>query len=194
MVLVYLHTYTNPLFCRMIRKKNKPFEIGDRIIERIPNGKKKRIGEILFVQEGAKNRKLELLQLNTHDLSPLRKGNLELKFFRLSEDRCKRLNEWKYLKKPTFQIGDIIKYSKNARIRYGRIICFLNPDGLYSDSNEKGYNGKDLIECVEIKGKIGLPRKLDSSGEVSRFVIGPGHAKICEISPMDDMGGVRFKT
>ena len=80
----------------MIRKKNKPFEIGDRIIERIPNGKKKRIGEILFFQEGAKNRKLELLQLNTHDLSPLRKGNLELKFFRLSEDRCKRLNEWKY--------------------------------------------------------------------------------------------------
>ena len=192
-MLVYLRTYINPLFCRMIRKKNKPFEIGDRIIERIPNGKKKRIGEILFVQEGKKNRKLELLQLSTHDLSPLRKGNLELKFFRLPEDRCKRLNEWKYLKKQTFQIGDIIRQSRNGRVRYGRILCFLHPDGLYSDSNEKGYNGKDLIECVEIKGKSGLPRKLDSSGEVSRFVIGPEHTKICEVLPMDDQGGMRLK-
>jgi len=177
----------------MSRKKNKTLEIGDRIIERIPNGKKRRIGEILFVQDGKRNRKLELLELSTHDLSPVRKGNLELKFFRLSEDRCKKLSEWRYLKKPTFKIGDAIRHSRKGRVRYGRIICFLHPDGLYSDSNEKGYNGKDLIECVEIKGRSGLPRKLDSGGEVSRFVVGPERTKICEVLPMDNKGGVRFK-
>ena len=81
-----------------MKKKDIHFEIGERIIEKVANGKNKRIGEILFFQEG-KSRKIELLQLNKHDLSPLRNGNLELKFFRLPEDKCKRLNEWKYFKK-----------------------------------------------------------------------------------------------
>jgi hypothetical protein len=175
-----------------MKKKDIHFEIGERIIEKVANGKNKRIGEILFFQEG-KSRKIELLQLNKHDLSPLRNGNLELKFFRLPEDKCKRLNEWKYFKKQTFQIGDVVKHSRNGRVRYGKIVSFLHPDGLYSDSNENGYNGNDLIECVAIEGKNGLPRKLDSTGEVSRFVIGPEHLKICEILPMDDKGGIRVK-
>ena len=81
----------------MRKKKQKLLEIGDRVIERISIGRKKRIGEIIFVQEG-RTRKLELMQLNAHDLSPLRKSNLELKLFRLAESRCKKLNELKYFK------------------------------------------------------------------------------------------------
>ena len=74
-----------------------------------------------------------------------------------------------------------------------RIISFVHPDGLYTDSNEKGYNGKDLIECVAIKGRDGLPRKIDSSGQVIRFIVGPEHAKIYQVLPMDNKGGVRIK-
>jgi hypothetical protein len=59
----------------MRKKKQKLLEIGDRVIERISIGRKKRIGEIIFVQEG-RTRKLELMQLNAHDLSTLRKSNL----------------------------------------------------------------------------------------------------------------------
>ena len=176
----------------MNKKKDTPLEIGEKIIERIPHRKKKRIGEVIFVQEG-KTRKLELVQLNSHDLLPLRKGNLELKFFRLPEDRCKRLNEWKYLKKRTFEIGDIIKHSRNGLIRYGKIICFVHPDKLYSDSNEKGYNGKDLLECVSVTASNGLPRKIDSTGEVKRFLVGPERSTICEVLPMDEKGGIRIK-
>ena len=40
---------------------------------------------------------------------------------------------------------------------------FVHPDGLYTDSNEKGYNGKDLIECVAIKEGM-IAQKKDSSG------------------------------
>jgi hypothetical protein len=36
----------------MRKKKQKLLEIGDRVIERISIGRKKRIGEIIFVQEG----------------------------------------------------------------------------------------------------------------------------------------------
>ena len=53
----------------MNKKKDTPLEIGEKIIERIPHRKKKRIGEVIFVQEG-KTRKLELVQLNSHALSP----------------------------------------------------------------------------------------------------------------------------
>ena len=176
----------------MRKKKQKLLEIGDRVIERISIGRKKRIGEIIFVQEG-RTRKLELMQLNAHDLSPLRKSNLELKFFRLAESRCKKLNELKYFKNLTFQLGDIIRHSRHGLVRYGKIISFVHPDGLYTESNEKGYNGKDLIECVAIKGRDGLPRKKDHSGEVMRFTIGPDHSKICDVLPMDNNGGIRIK-
>ena len=176
----------------MKKKKKKKLEVGDRVIEHISPGRKKRIGEIIFVQEG-RRRKLELMQLNNHDLSPLRKNNLELKFFRIPENRCKKLNEFKYFKKQTFKIGDTIRHSRHGLVGYGKIISFVHPDGLYTESNEKGYNGKDLIECVAIKGKDGLPRKKDTSGEVIRFTIGPEHLKICEVLPMDTNGGIRIK-
>ena len=52
----------------MKQKKLRNLEIGDRVIEKIAFGKKKRIGEVVFVQEG-RNRKLELMQLSRHDLS-----------------------------------------------------------------------------------------------------------------------------
>ena len=61
-------------------KKYKPFEIGDRVIEIVSRNNKKRIGEVIFIQEG-RVRKLELLQLNSRDLSPVRKGEYGIKVF-----------------------------------------------------------------------------------------------------------------
>ena len=174
-------------------KKYKPLTIGDRVIEKFPTGSKKRIGEIVFVIDG-KRKKFELLQLNRHDLSPLvRHNNEQLKFFRLREDQCKRLNEFKYREKKIFRIGDVIRHSSHGRIRFGKIVSFVHPEGLYTESNEKGYNGKDLIECVEISPRKGLTSKFDGDGEIKRFVIGPSHCKICEIMPMDKNGGFRIK-
>ena len=92
-------------------KKKTPLEIGDRVIERVSTGKKKRIGEIIFIIEG-KRRKFELIQLNPHDLSPLHRHNKEqLKFFKLREDQCKRINEFKYREKKTFCISDVIRHA-----------------------------------------------------------------------------------
>jgi hypothetical protein len=174
-------------------KKKTPLEIGDRVIERVPTGKRKRIGEIIFVIEGNR-RKFELIQLNPHDLTPLhRHNNEQLKFFKLREDQCKRVNEFKYREKKTFCIGDVIRHVGHGRLRFGKIVSFVHPEGLYTTSNEKGYNGKDLIECVEIDPRKGLAVKRDADGEVKRFVVGPHRCKICEVLPMDKNGGVRIK-
>lgn len=174
-------------------KKNTPLTIGDLVIERVATGKRKRIGEIMFILEG-KRRKFELLQLNHHDLLPLlRHNNEQLKFFRLREDQCKRLNEFKYREKKTFRISDVIRHAGHGRVRFGKIVGFVHPEGLYTDSNENGYNGKDLIECVEIAPRKGLAIKLDAYGEVKRFVVGPTLCKVCEVLPMDKNGGVRIK-
>ena len=174
-------------------KEKTPLTIGDRVIERVPTGKRKRVGEIIFIIEG-RRRKFELMQLNPHDLSPLhRHNNEQLKFFRLREDQCKRVNEFKYREKKTFRIGDVIRHAGHGRVRFGKIVSFVHPEGLYTTSNEKGYNGKDFIECVEVAPRNGLTTKLDADGEVKRFVVGPHHCKVCEILPMDKSGGVRIK-
>jgi hypothetical protein len=174
-------------------KKKAPLTIGDRVIERVATSKRKRIGEIIFIIEG-RRRKFELIQLNPHDLSPLhRHNNEQLKKFRLREDQCKRVNEFKYREKKTFCIGDVIRHAGHGRVRFGKIVSFVHPEGLYTDSNENGYNGKDLIECVEIDPRKGLTIKLDVDGEVRRFAVGPQRCKVCEVLPMDKNGGIRIK-
>ena len=76
---------------------------------------------------------------------------------------------------------------------FGTIVGFVHPEGLYSESYEKGYNGKDHLECVEISGRAGLPRKLDPDGNPKIFITEPDKCKHCEILPMDRNGGVRIK-
>ena len=51
----------------------------------------------------------------------------------------------------------------------------------------------DTIECVEVSGRSGLPRKRDPHGSIKKFAIEPSRARLCEILPMDQNGGVRIK-
>ncbi len=176
------------------RTAPKPLDIGDRVEEYPPNGGRSRIGEIILTQEGRK-RSFELIQLSPHDLEPIRKGPLQqYKRFRLSEERCRRLDESKYAEQRTFRIGDVVRKQYQDHVRYGLIVNFVHPDGLLSTSHENGYNGKDFLECVEISGKPGLFRKRDVTGDLKRFVTGPEHCQICNIIPMDKKGGTRLET
>jgi hypothetical protein len=167
--------------------------IGDIVEEVVEGDGAKRIGEVIAFIDG-KSKKLQLMQLNPHDLTPFLKGNMDrLKFFTLPLENCKLADLKRVRKADSFRPGDIIRHLRNGRLRFGIIVGFTHPEGLYSDSLENGYNGKDLIECVEISGRSGLPHKLDSTGNVKRFQVGSEHIKICEILPMDKNGGVRIK-
>ena len=171
----------------------KDFELGDVVVERNTGTGRKRVGEIVFITEG-KRPKLKLVELTPRSLSPKFSGNFGwLRLFSSQHEKCRKLKVLNIRNRKIFQLGDVIRHRRNGSFRFGIIVGFHHPDGLYSDSWEKGYNGKDIIECVEIIGRSGLPRKRDVEGKVKKFEIGPSHAKLCEILPMDQNGGIRIK-
>ena len=174
-------------------KRQCSLSVGDRVEEISSGSFPIRIGEIVLVRDG-RCRSFELIQLNPHSLEPLCRGGdfAEFKRFRQSEDRCVRLDESKYVKRRTFQIGDVIRNVLANNVRYGIIVNFLHPDGLLASSHEKGYNGKDHLECIRISGRPGLFRKKDRNGQVIRFVARPERSKICSLLPMDGKGGLRI--
>lgn len=174
-------------------KSRCPLSVGDRVEEIASGVLQVRVGEIVLVRDG-RCRSFELIQLNPHSLEPVCRGGdfAEFKRFRQSEDRCIRLDETKYVKRRTFQIGDVIRNIFANNVRYGIIVNFLHPDGLLPTSHEKGYNGKDLLECIRISGRPGLFRKRDRNGKVIRFIARPERSKICTLLPMDNKGGLRI--
>ena len=177
----------------MNRIIHNSFELGDVVVERNTGIGKKRVGEIVFITDGKKP-KLKLLELTARSLTPKFSGNFSrLRYFSSAREKCRKLNVLKMKTRKVFQLGDVIRHRRAGTFRFGIIVGFHHPDGLYSDSWEKGYNGKDVIECVEISGRSGLPRKRDHDGKIIKFEIGPSHAKLCEIMPMDQNGGVRIK-
>jgi len=64
----------------------------------------------------------------------------------------------------------------------------VHPDGLYSTSHEEGYNGKDLLECVEIDKKPGLLQKTGPDGEPKRFQAQGDQCKIMEVITVNAKG------
>lgn len=106
----------------------------------------------------------------TSPLSPETIGT-GLDFLAYKRNNAKGLILKDIRKKRTFELGDCIRQSQYGRIKFGRIIGFLHPDGLYSESCEKGYNGKDFLECVEISGRAGLPRKVNPDGDPKTFTV-----------------------
>jgi hypothetical protein len=173
-------------------KKKTLLSVGEIVEEIAPANGRIRIGEIILIREG-RRRSFELIQLNPHNLEPIRRGDFaHYKRFRLTENRCKLLEKSKFEKKRSFYIGDVICKIYGDYLRYGRIVNFLHPDGLLTTSHEHGYNGKDLLECIEISSRSGLVRKTDAEGNAKRFITGPEHCKTCKVLPMDEKGGVRI--
>ena len=173
-------------------KKKNVLSVGEIVEEIAPANGRVRIGEIILIREGRK-RSFELIQLNPHNLEPIRHGDFaHYKRFRLTENQCKLLDKSKFEKKCSFRIGDVICKVYVDYLRYGRIVNFLHPDGLLTSSHEHGYNGKDLLECIEISSRSGLLRKTDTEGNAKRFITGPERCKICKVLPMDKKGGVRI--
>ena len=172
--------------------KKAVLSVGEIAEEIAPVNGRLRVGEIILVREG-RRRSFELIQLNPHSLEPIRRGDFaHYKRFRLSENQCKLLDQSKFEKKRSFYIGDVICKVYDDYLRYGRIVNFLHPDGLLTTSHEHGYNGKDLLECIEISSRSGLLRKTDAEGNAKRFITGPERCKTCKVLPMDKKGGIRI--
>ena len=180
------------IFICMSRRISYSFKVGDIVIERNTGKARKRVGEIVFISDGRRP-KLKLLELSPRSLIPKFNNNhSKLLHFSLAVENCRKLRVIN-IKRNVFRLGDVIRHRCYGRVRFGIIVGFHHPDGLYSESWENGYNGKDTIECVEVSGRSGLPRKRDPHGSIKKFAIEPSRARLCEILPMDQNGGVRIK-
>lgn len=164
-----------------IKKKNiRDVEIGDYVKQTVSTGGKKKCGEVLMIlQDNPGDPSLECVEVNPDDLTPIDKGSDGIKTFKTRRSKLKIYTPRKKLfAKKTFEKGDVVQHKRGGSLRYGRIVCFVHPDGLYSKSHEEGYNGKDLLECVEIDKKPGLIQKMDADGQPKRF---QAHGKDCKI-------------
>lgn len=172
----------------MIKKNNK-LEVGDHVREKLKL--KKRVGQIITIlQDSETNPTLECILVNPKNLLP--KENLfgEHKIFKIKRDKVKYyIPRHKLFEKKSFEIGDYIHYKGRTRIKYGRIICYLNEEeGLYPHSYDiHKHNGKDLLECVEINPN-NLKRILDEEDHPIIFIANPNKAKIVAVLDKDENG------
>ena len=173
------------------RKKKKDIEIGDVIREMVASkGKKRRVGEVLMIlQDQPDDPSLECVEVDPDELTTRTKGSDGMKLFRVKKSRAKHYTPRKKLfKKKVFEKGTVVRHKRGTTIRYGQIVCFIHPDGLYSTSHEQGYNGKDLLECVEISPKPGLAQLMDSDGEPKRFTVQSKDCKIMDVITTNTKG------
>jgi|TARA_B110000305_G_scaffold166401_1_gene184005 hypothetical protein len=172
------------------KKKKKLIEIGDFVKETVSTKSKKRCGEVLMIlQDNPGDPTMECVEVHPDELTPLVKGSDGMKTFKTKRSKLKHYTPIKKLfSKKVFEKGDVIRHKRGGTIRYGRIVCFVHPDGLYSTSHEEGYNGKDLLECVEIEKKPGLLQKIGPDGEPKRFEAQGKDCKIMKVITVDSKG------
>lgn len=121
-------------------------------------------------------------------LKPMCKLDGSFKIKKLPINKCKLIDEnFKFNTKNDFELGDIVIKTEGINRKYGIVVGFTHPDGLVSTSYESGYNGTDLIDCVEIE-KRGLRRKRDGDGGLKRFCTLGSNLKICEVDLWNKSG------
>tara|TARA_B100000886_G_scaffold126512_1_gene85299 strand:- start:27 stop:617 length:591 start_codon:yes stop_codon:yes gene_type:complete len=172
------------------KKRKKIIEIGDHVKETVSSKGKKRCGEVLMIlDDNPGDPTMECVEIHPDELVPLEKGSDGMRSFRTKRSKLKLYTPRKQLfAKKTFEKGDVVRHKRGATIRYGRIVCFVHPDGLYSTSHEEGYNGKDLLECVEINKKPGLLQIIGPDGEPKRFQAQGKDCKIIKVITVDSKG------
>ena len=173
------------------KKKNiRDVDIGDFVRQIKATSGKKKCGEVLAIlQDNIGDPTIECVEVHPDELTPLEKGSDGIRTFKSKRSKLKMYTPRKNLfTKKTFEKGDVIQHKRGGSFRYGRIVCFVHPDGLYSTSHEEGYNGKDLLECVEIDKKPGLLQKMDADGQPKRFQAQGDQCKIIKVITVDAKG------
>ena len=165
---------------RKIFKINKddPIEVGS--VVRFKSGNTRQVGEVFSIIDGRAKPGFEVI-LYDKRLRPIFRGDGTYKIKRVSAEKCKLIDEnFKFKFEQNYEIGDVVCHKTYNNQRYGVIIGFTHPDGLFSTSYENGYNGSDLIDCVEIS-KRGLTRKRDHEGNIKRFSTFSERLSTCEV-------------
>ena len=179
-------------------KKKRELELGDNVRETsIVRTGRKRIEEIISILSDSKSDPtIECILVDPKELTPIEDAFGNHKTFKSKRSKLKHYVPRKNLfKKETFEVGKCVACKSGGRIRYGRIMGYLNQEeGLYPHSYDKGeYNGHDLLECVQIDPKPGLHRIIDSDGNPKKFVGYPEKCKLIKVLDTDNHGNPTTK-
>jgi hypothetical protein len=173
-----------------MKKNVRDLEVGDHIKESSFKVKR-RVGQIMTIlEDNKKSPTLECILVHPKTLLPIENLFGQHKVFKAKRDSVKSYtprNE--LLKKKSLEIGSYIVYRGKARVKYGRIICYLNQeDGLYPHSYDiHKHNGKDLLECVQIDPDT-LRRTLDADENPQIFIANPTKCKNVNVLDKDENG------
>ena len=173
-----------------MKKNIKKLSVGDYIKEKSFK-LRRRVGQIMTImQDSDSNPSLECILVNAKTLMPIENFYGEHKIFKIKRDNVKYYTpRQKLFEKKYFEIGGYVSYRGRARLRYGRIICYLNQEeGLYPHSYDlHQHNGKDLLQCVEINPN-NLKRVLDEENHPNIFVADSNKCKIVNAVDKDENG------
>ncbi len=140
--------------------------------------RKQYVGEVYSILSDGD--KVEVIMYDKR-LRPLMRGQGGFRIRKINLSACKLVDEnFKFKSYDDFTIGDVVMQKSTGVKKYGVIIGFHHPDGLSSTSYENGYNGTDMIDCVEIH-KRGLERKRNLTGGLKRFVSTNKRLTLCEV-------------
>lgn len=163
-----------------LKSAEEPIEIGS-VVKYKDTNNKSRVGEVVSIFGRLNHIKFDIIQYDKR-FKPIVRGDGTYARKNVSRDKCKHVDE-QFLKennKGGYDLGDVVCRVSETTKRYGVIVGYSHPDGLLSTSYENGYNGTDLIECVEIS-KRGMDVKRNSEGKVKRFVSTGERLKCCEV-------------
>lgn len=165
---------------RKILKIDNDNDIQVGSVVRYKQDKSRHVGEVFsFVGQGD-NGKVDIIMYDKR-LKPIMRTDGTYRIKRIKLSTCKLIDEnFKFKYEKTYELGDVVVQKRDANVRYGVITGFTHPDGLFSTSYEHGYNGVDLIDCVEIS-KRGLSRKRDVEGNIKRFSTFNQRLSTCEV-------------
>lgn len=166
---------------------DRPIEIGSYVKFREHVPVRVGVGQVYGIIGTGERIKYEVYLLNKRFKNTL-KADDTYKRRTIHSKYCKHveINSTIFNKK-TFEIGDIVCHNLLGLKRYGVITGFTHPDGLESTSYMSGYNGSDLIECVQVN-KIGLTRCRDRNNIIKKFTCGTKRLKVCEVNIWDERG------
>ena len=164
---------------RRLLKLDKDNEIQVGSVVKFKLNRERHVGEVFSILTGS-DPAVEIILYDKRMLPMYNLNNcFKIKKTRLSG--CKLIDEnFKCTLSDNYTIGDIVANKRLMKHRYGVIIGFHHPAGLSSTSYESGYNGTDMIDCVEIE-KRGLRRKRNIDGSIRRFTVLPEKLKRCEV-------------
>jgi len=166
---------------RLKINRSKKLQVGD-VVETSKNPRY--IGEVVNIMSNSRET-LEIILLDK-TLKPIQTYEGA---YKLKKVRCKYCKPFDYtkLRKRTnrFELGDVVQKTLAGRKKYGIIVGYTHPDGLLSTSYEKGYNGTDLFELIEISPRD-LTRKRNSDGSIKKFVTHKSNCIVCHVNLWDN--------